>query len=99
MTATPICLVAISRELSLTLSQAGGLEAMRGVLIVVTLLFSGFIGAKFGKVRALGWSSLILGAGMVCYSLAPGYGALLMALAFMGLGGAVYAERDRPYVS
>lgn len=98
MTATPICLVAISRELSLSLSQAGGLEAMRGILIVVTLLFSGFIGAKFGKVRALGWSSLVLGAGMVCYSVAPGYGALLLALAFMGLGGGVVEALINPLV-
>ena len=98
MTATPICLVAISRELSLSLSQAGALEAARGVLIIATLLVSGFIGAKFGKARALGWSSLVLGGGMVCYSFAPTYGALLMALALMGLGGGVVEALINPLV-
>lgn len=98
VTATPICLVAISRELSLSLSQAGGLEAVRGILIMGTLLLSGFIGARLGKVRALGWSSLLLGVGMIGYSLAPGYGALLIALSLLGLGGGVVEAMINPLV-
>ena len=98
MTATPICLVAISQELSLSLSQAGSLEAIRGVLIIGTLLLSGFIAAKFGKARALGWSSLILGGGMVFYSFAPSYGILLIALSLMGLGGGVVEALINPLV-
>lgn len=98
MTATPICLVAISRELSLSLSQAGGLEVSRGVLIVATLLMSGFVAAKLGKVRAIGLSSLLLGAGMVWYSVAPSYGILLLAFAFMGFGGGVLEALINPLV-
>ncbi len=97
-TATPICLVAISRELSLSLSQAGGLEVGRGALVILTLLGSGFIGAKLGKARALGWSSLLLGVGMGAYSMAPGYGALLMAFGLMGLGGGVMEALINPLV-
>lgn len=98
VTATPICLVAISRELSLTLSQAGSLEAMRGILVLVTLLAGGFIAAKLGKVRALGWSSLLLGVGMVWYSVAPAYGVLLLAFSVLGLGSGVVEALINPLV-
>lgn len=97
-TATPICLVAISRELSLNLGQAGSLEVGRGTLIILTLLLSGFIGARLGKARALGWSSLLLGAGLVWYSMAPSYGILLLAFSFMGLGGGVMEALINPLV-
>lgn len=98
VTATPICLVAISRELSLSLSKAGGLEATRSVLVIVSLLLSGFIAAKLGKVRALGWSSLLLGLGMICYSLSPSYGILLIALSLLGLSGGVVEALINPLV-
>jgi len=98
VTATPICLVAISRELSLSLSQAGALEAVRSVLTVAMLLASGFVAALLGKARALGWSCLALGVGMVGYSLAPSYPLALVALAGLGLGGGVVEALINPLV-
>ena len=98
VTATPICLVAISRELDLSLSQAGGLEATRSILVVLVLLISGYVGARLGKARALGISCLVLGIVMVCYSFAPGYGALLLALALVGVGGGVVEALINPLV-
>lgn len=98
VTVTPICLVAISKELNLSLSQAGGLETMRSVLVVLVLLASGYIGARLGKARALGISCLVLGAAMVCYSFAPSYGALLLALALLGVGGGVVEALINPLV-
>jgi len=98
VTATPICLVAISRELNLSLSQAGGLEAMRSALVVFVLLISGYIGARIGKARAIGISCLVLGAAMVCYSVAPSYGALLLAMALLGVGGGVVEALINPLV-
>lgn len=98
VTAVPICLVAITRELDLSLSQGGGLEAGRGILVLVTLLFSGFIAARFGKARSIGVGSLVLGAGMLVYGVAPSYGSLFIAVSMLGFGGGVVEALINPLV-
>jgi MFS family permease len=97
-TATPIILVNLSRELGFGLTGAGVLEAARSGLIFVTLLGSGFLSAHLGKVRALGSASLFLGVGLLLYSQAPGYAAVVMALALMGVGGGVIEALINPLV-
>lgn len=86
-TATPIILVTLGRELGFSLVGAGSLEAARSLLILITLLGSGFISARLGKVRALGAASFLLGAGLLLYSQAPGYSTVIAALGLMGIGG------------
>ncbi|MDQ8184991.1 MFS transporter [Pelagicoccus sp. SDUM812002] len=98
VTAIPICLVAITEELGLSLGQAGGLEALRGILVLVTLLLSGFIAARFGKARSIGFGCILLGIGMFAYGMAPFFGALLLAVALLGLGGGVVEALINPLV-
>ena len=97
-TVTPIVLVTLSRELDFTLIGGGGLEVIRSGLIFSTLLGSGFVAAHFGKARALGGSLLLLGAGLLLYSRAPGYAGLTLALALAGVGGGVIEALLNPLV-
>ncbi len=98
VTITPICLVILARELGFTLAQAGLLEVVRSILAVGVLLMSGFIAARFGKVRSLGWAAVLLGAGMAIYSLAPTYGVVVLALGVLGVGGGVIDALVNPLV-
>ncbi len=98
VTAIPICLVTITREFGMSLSQAGGLEAARGILVLVTLLCSGFVAARFGKARSIGVGCVMLGLGMLVYSFAPAYGVLFLAVAFLGAGGGVVEALINPLV-
>jgi len=50
---TPICLVILARELDFSLTQAGALEVLRNVVLLVLLLVSAFLAGHFGKVRCL----------------------------------------------
>ncbi len=97
-TVTPIVLVTLSRELNFTLIGGGGLEVIRSGLIFFTLLGSGFIAAHFGKARALGGSLLLLGAGLLLYSRAPGYAGVALALALAGVGGGIVEALLNPLV-
>ncbi|MDQ8199870.1 MFS transporter [Pelagicoccus enzymogenes] len=98
VTAIPICLVAITKDLGMSLSQAGGLEMAKGILVLGTLLVSGFVAARFGKARSIGVSSLVMGVGMALYGLAPSYGALFLAVALLGFGGGVIEALINPLV-
>ena len=95
---TPVSLVIISRELAFSLSAGGGLEIMRSILIVVVLLASGFAAARWGKERSLGLSGLVVGAGYIVYSVAPGYGAVLAAAALIGSGSGMWEGLLNPLV-
>lgn len=98
VTAIPICLVAITDELGLSLGDAGGLEASRGILVLVTLLFSGFVAARLGKARSIGYGCVLLGFGMIAYGFAPGVSVLLLAVALLGLGGGLVEALINPLV-
>ncbi len=98
VTATPICLVALREDISFSLVGGGVLETVRSALVVVTLLFSGFIAARWGKAAALGWSCLLLAAALGVYALAPTYAVLLLALGLLGVGGGVVEALLNPMV-
>lgn len=97
-TITPICLVILAREMQFTLAAAGWLEVARSGLAIVIMLASGFLAGRFGKVRSLGWAGLTLGAGMLVYALAPGYGVVVLALAILGLGAGVMDALVNPLI-
>jgi fucose permease len=97
-TVTPICLVIIARELSFSLVAGGGIEVIRSALLLVALLGSGFVAARWGKPVSLGFSCLVLGGGMVLYSVAPVYGAILLGVALLGLGGGILEGLLNPLV-
>jgi fucose permease len=97
-TVTPICLVILARELAFSLTAAGALEVARSLLIVGTLLLSGFLAGRFGKARSLGYSALVLGLGMLVYTVAPAYGVVMIAMALFGVGGGVLEGLINPLV-
>ena len=97
-TITPICLVIVAHEFGFGLGRAGGLEIARSVLVTAVLLASPWIAARFGKARALGWASLLMGLGLVAYGLSPTYGAIVLALALLGTGSGVLEALINPLV-
>lgn len=97
-TVTPISLVMLSRELGFTLAGGGAVEAIRTSLLVLALLGSGWAAAHWGKALSLGMSTLLLGAGLFAYAAAPTYGVVLLAVAFVGLGGGVIEALLNPLV-
>lgn len=96
--ATPLCLVQVARELDLSLARGGAIEAMRSGLILAVLLASAFAAAHWGKARALGIGLLGLAAGALLYALAPGYGAVLGAIALIGAGSGLVEALINPLV-
>jgi fucose permease len=98
VTVTPICLVILAREFQFSLTQAGLLEVMRSVLLVVLLLASAFLAGRWGKVRCLGVGAILIGAGMILYAAAPGYWFLAMALTLVGIGGGLKEALINPLI-
>ena len=84
--ATPVCLVILMKEMSLNLVDGGGLEAMRCVWGMLFLILSGCVAARGGKIRGLGYSSLLLGLGLFMYALSPNYAMVLVAMGVSGVG-------------
>ncbi|NLX22760.1 MAG: MFS transporter [Phycisphaerae bacterium] len=95
---TPICLVILASELSLTLAQGGTIEVARSLLILLVLLASGFAAARWGKASVLGMGLVVLGVGLGLYAMAPVYGVIVMAAALVGLGGGVVEGLINPLV-
>ncbi len=98
ITVTPICLVHLSAIFSLSLSQGSGIEAVRALFIVITLVGSTFIAAALGKMRSLGAGALLMGAGLLLYAAAPGYLVILLAAALVGAGGGLIEALVNPLV-
>ncbi len=95
---TPVALVLIVREMSLSLSEGSAIEVVRSVLIVAVLTTSGFLAAHWGKAKSLGAGLMLLGAGLVGYAVAPGYAALLAAAVAMGAGAGVVEGLVNPLI-
>ncbi len=95
---TPICLVALSEELRFNLGQGGALDVVRHSAIVVVLLSSGFIAARLGKPVVLGWSLVVMGAGLVAFAAAPSYGVIVIACGLIGAGSGCVEGLVNPLV-
>jgi fucose permease len=96
--ATPICLIILSRELHLNLTEGGTIEAIRAILLVLVLLFSGFAASKWGKTAVMAVGGFILAAGLFFYGLAPSYVFILLAMVMVGLGGGFLEALINPLV-
>jgi fucose permease len=97
-TATPICLVMVSRDLGLSLTQASGLEIARSLPLTMMLVAAVFAAGWLGKARSLYFGMLAMSAGLVAYAYAPTYATLLAALALAGLGGGLAEALINPLV-
>ena len=95
---TPICLLAMAKDLNFTLAGGGAIDAVRTLLVLIVLLASGFAAARWGKVVVLGVGSLVLAAGMFLYALAPVHVAILGAMVLVGTGGGLLEGLINPLV-
>lgn len=99
----PVALVSLARELGFPL-QAGGMTASgalhlgRTLTMVASMLFCGFAAGRWGKRRSLGWSVVLMGAGMGVCAVTPAYGILLLALMVAGTGEGVVEGLATPFV-
>jgi fucose permease len=95
---TPIVLLQIADELSFSLAEGGGLEAVRAGFLLAILIASGAAAARFGKMLTLGSGAIVLGLGLVGYSFAPAYWVVMAAIVLVGLGGGVLEALINPLV-
>lgn len=96
--ATPICLLVLSRELNLNLTEGGSIEATRALLLMAILLFSGLAASRWGKTAVMHMGGAMLTLGLLCYGLAPSYLFILSAMVLVGLGGGLIEALVNPLV-
>lgn len=96
--ATPIILLRIADELSFSLAEGGGIEAVRAVFLLAILIASGAAAVRFGKRASLSAGSFVLGIGLLAYAFAPTYAVVLLAIVAVGLGGGVLEALLNPLV-
>ncbi len=95
---TPIVLLEIAAELQFSLAEGGGLEAVRAGFLLAILIAGGAAAARFGKTLMLASGALVLGIGLLGYSLAPAYWIVMAAIVLVGLGGGVLEALLNPLV-
>lgn len=95
---TPICLPQITQELGASLSEGGGLETGRTLIIMAVLLVTVLWGHHWGKTRWLGGGFFLLAAGLFLASVSRGYGSLLAGLMLSGFGGGFTEALGNPLV-
>jgi fucose permease len=96
--ALPICLVQLTRELGFSLTQAGSLGFISSIEQFVFLVFSGFIAARFGKIRVLKVSLLILALGLILFTQISSYMITVLIILIMGMGYAFLEALLTPLV-
>lgn len=82
-----ICLPEISRTFSTSLSEGGGMETVRNLLVFAVLLAAGMLAQRWGKKRFLTLGQYIIAAGLLLGSMAQNYATLVIALMLLGIGG------------
>lgn len=93
-----MCLLAIAEDLSLSFASGGGIEISRSLLILIVLLFSGYASSRWGKIRILSLGLAWISLGMILYSGARGYTAIMLAMGFVGAGSGFIEALITPLV-
>lgn len=88
----------LAREMGFSLSAAGALEALRNFVLVGVLLISAFLAGAWGKVRCLGFGSLLMAIGFLMYALAPSLWPVAFALVLLGCGGGIQEALISPLI-
>jgi fucose permease len=99
----PVALVELSRDLGFSLAEGGlsaggALHLGRTIPMILTMLLSGFMAGRWGLRRTLGWSVLLMAAGLGLCALAPVYGILFLALMIAGSGEGVIEGIATPFI-
>ena len=93
---TPVCLPEISRDLSTSLSEGGGMESARSVVILSALVVVGMCAQKWGKKRLITSGQFLVAAGLLMTSFAQSYPVFVLSLMVVGLGGGVLEALINP---
>ena len=81
-----ICLVNIKKDLHFSFTQAGLFTMICAIEQMVVLLISPIFAGKFGKIKVLRVSLLLLTIGLICFSQSVNFIAALLSAMCMGLG-------------
>ena len=95
---TPICLPEIAKTLSISLSESGGLETARLLLLLVVLIASGILARTLGKKHFLAWGQYLTALGLLLISCADTYPMVLLSLMVVGIGGGFTEALINPLV-
>ena len=95
---TPICLPEISKTLSISFSESGGMETARTFLLLVVLILSGILARKWGKKQFVTWGQYLLAIGLFLTSYADSYPMLILSLMVTGIGGGFTEALINPLV-
>ena len=101
--AVPVALVNIASDLGFPLDQGGFTEGgllhiARTAPMVLTMLLCGFVAGRIGNRKSLGYSVAAISLGLAACAIAPSYGILFLAFAFLGLGEGVLEGIATPFV-
>jgi fucose permease len=77
----------ISRTFSTNLSEGGGLETARNLVLLIVLLLAGALAQRWGKKKFLNLGQYLLAAGLLLASFSQNYTMLIVAILIMGFGG------------
>ena len=82
-----ISLPEISSTFSTNLTEGGGMETVRNLLVLFVLLLAGMLAQRWGKKRFLALGQYLLAAGLLLASFSQNYPTLIVALMLLGIGG------------
>jgi len=82
-----ISLPEISKTFSTDLSEGGGLETARNVVLLLVLLVAGMLAQRWGIKRFLVLGQYLIAAGLLLASFSQNYQMLVLALFIVGFGG------------
>ena len=93
-----ICLPEISKTFSTNLSESGGMETARNLLVFMVVLLAGMLSQRWGKKRFLTLGQYIIAAGLLLVSFSQSYAMIIIALMLMGVGGGFCEALLSPFV-
>ncbi|NLB69158.1 MAG: MFS transporter [Lentisphaerae bacterium] len=101
--AVPTALVQVAESLNFPLdgggmAEGGWLHMLRSLALTASMLTCGFMAARWGNRKPLGFSVLLIGFGMVLCAVAPHYGFLVGALIIAGFGEGIVEGLATPFV-
>jgi len=82
-----VTLPEISNTFSTDLSEGGGLETARNLVLLMVLLAAGMLAKRWGKKRFLTLGQYVMAIGLLLASFSQNYATLVAALFVIGLGG------------
>ena len=98
-TIVAISLPEISATFSTNLTEGGGMETMRTMLVLIVLLLAGILAQRWGKKRFLTLGQYLMATGFLLASFAPSYPTLILALMLMGIGGGFSEALMNPLIA